>query len=392
MVLSIEIVLTLLCVLWVAGFTYAAWTVRRLPLLHNERTSAPKVWPRVSVIIPACNEAATLEPAVATLLRQDYPDLELVLIDDRSTDGTGAIMERLERQDARVVVCRIETLPRGWLGKVHALDVGVKRSSGDWLLFTDADVHFAPDTLRQAVALALARGIDHLTLVPRTLHKGFWLELAIAAFGVLFLLATRAGEVNQPSSDAFIGIGAFNLVNASMFRRTPGFEWLRLEPGDDVGLGLMMKRAGAKTWLALAYENLWVEWYPCLAAMFRGLEKNMFGPAAGYRWWILLLEVAVIWLIAVAPYLALAFAISHGKALPVVAALGALGAQVISALSAVGERFRRRTAVLLLPVGVILIGAVMLRAGYRCIKNGGIDWRGTFYSIEQLRAGQRLRF
>jgi glycosyltransferase involved in cell wall biosynthesis len=394
MIFVIELALVLLCAAWIAGFVYVGRAIKRLPLLQHENAPEPVVWPRLSVIIPACNEAATLERALATVLQQDYPDLEIVLIDDRSTDGTGAIMERVARQDPRVTTLRLETLPAGWLGKVHALHMGTKKSSGAWLLFTDADVHLAPGTLRRALALAVERGVDHLALVPRTIQRGFWLQLAVAAFGLLFFLATRAGSVNRPSSRAFIGIGAFNLVNAATFRRTPGFAWLRLEPGDDVGLGMMIKREGGKTWLALAYEHVSVEWYPSLAAMFRGLEKNLFGPAAGYRGWLLLVQVAMIWLIALAPYLALVAAprLAAGETVLALAALGALGAQLLFACGAIPQRRAERIGVFLLPLGMLLIGAIMIRAGYRCLKNGGIDWRGTHYSMEQLRAGQRIRF
>src|SRR5262245_56083515 len=180
------LILISLCALWVAGLGYLIISIKRLPVLREQHAPVPDVWPRLSVVIPACDEAANLESAVATLLQQDYPDLEIILVDDRSSDGTGEIIERLAREDPRIRAVHIETLPQGWLGKVHALHRGVEQASGDWLLFTDADVHFGAAILRRAIALVLQQRVDHLALIPRTLQKSFWLELAVNTFGLLF--------------------------------------------------------------------------------------------------------------------------------------------------------------------------------------------------------------
>jgi cellulose synthase/poly-beta-1,6-N-acetylglucosamine synthase-like glycosyltransferase len=386
------VILISLCALWVVGLGYLIISIKQVPALRDQHTPVPAVWPRLSVLIPACNEAASLESAVATLLQQDYPDLEIILVDDRSTDGTGEMIERLARENPRIRAVHVETLPRGWLGKVHALHRGVERASGDWLLFTDADVHFGAAILRRAVALVLHQRVDHLALIPRTIQKSFWLELAVNTFGLLFFITTRAASVNRPGSKAFVGIGAFNLVNAERFHRTPGFEWLRLEPGDDVGLGMMIKQSGGTTRLAFAYEDLSLQWYPSVMAMFKGLEKNLFGPGSRYRWWLMLIQVAVIWALVAAPYVSLAFGLAHGLAPLWIAGAAAISMQLIFPVCFLADRKTKGFILLLFPVGVLLITAMMLRAGYQCLKNGGIDWRGTHYPIDQLRAGQRVKF
>jgi hypothetical protein len=384
--------LALLCGAWIVGLGYLIRTIKRLPVLRKQHAPAPDSWPRLSVVIPACNEVANLESAVATLLQQDYPALEIILVDDRSTDGTGELIDRLAHHDARIRTVHVETLPQGWLGKVHALHRGVERASGDWLLFTDADVHFAAGTLRRAIALALHQRIDHLALIPQTIQKTFWLDVAVNAFGLLFFITTRAASVNQPGGNAFVGIGAFNLVNAERFHRTPGFEWLRLEPGDDVGLGMMMKQVGGTARLAFAREDLSVQWYPSVAAMFKGLEKNLFGPGSNYRWCLLLLQVIMIWMLAVAPYVALALGIGRGLLPLWVIGAATTTMQLMFSVFFVAGRPKKALSVLLFPVGMLLISAMMLRAGYQCVKNGGIDWRGTHYPMDQLRAGQRVKF
>ena len=392
MIIALLIFLLSLCAAWVVGFGYLIIAINRLPVFRNLQAPMPSVWPRLSVVIPACNEAATLESAVATLLQQDYPDLEIVLVDDRSTDGTGELIDRLAHQDPRIRTVHVETLPQGWLGKVHALHRGVEQASGAWLLFTDADVHFAAGTLRRAIAVVLHQCVDHLTLIPRAIQKSFWLDVAVNTFGLLFFIATRAGSVNRPHSKAFVGIGAFNLVSAERFHQTVGFEWLRLEPGDDVGLGMIIKQAGGTTRLAFAYEDLSVQWYASVAAMFKGLEKNLFGPGSDYRWWLMLLQVGTIWAAVVAPYFSLALGLARGLAPLWIAGAAAIGMHLIFSIFFVPERNTKRLSLLLFPVGVLLITAMMLRAGYQCVKNGGIDWRGTHYPLDQLRTGQRVTF
>ena len=392
MIIALLIFLISLCAAWVVGLAHLIISIKRLPVFRKQHAPTPDVWPRLSVVIPACNEAATLESAVATLLQQDYPDLEIILVDDRSTDGTGELIDRLARQDPRIRAVHVETLPHGWLGKVHALHRGVEQASGDWLLFTDADVHFAAGTLRRAVALVLHQRVEHLALIPRTIQKSFWLEVAVSTFGLLFFITTRAGSVNRPGSKAFVGIGAFNLVNAERFHRTVGFEWLRLEPGDDVGLGMMIKEAGGTTRLAFAYEDLSVQWYASVATMFKGLEKNFFGPGSDYRWWLMLLQVGMIWALVVAPYFSLALGLACRLAPVWIAGAAAISMQLIFSVSFVAERKTKSLSLLLFPVGVLLITAMMLRAGYQCVKNGGIDWRGTHYPLDQLRTGQRVKF
>jgi glycosyltransferase involved in cell wall biosynthesis len=384
--------LIILCVAWCVAFVYLAWALKKIPRLEQQTIAAPDRWPRLSVVVPACNEAAHMESAVMTLLCQDYPDLEIILVNDRSTDATGAIIARLAKADPRLRAVHVHTLPVGWLGKVHALHRGVAQASGDWLLFTDADVYFAPATLRRAVAYALYCEADHLALIPRTMQKSLWLDVAVQTFGLLFLIATRAAGVNQPGGKSYVGIGAFNLVKADTFRRTPGFEWLRLEPGDDVGLGIMTQRVGGLSRLALAHEHLTVEWYPSIRAMFRGLEKNLFGPGANYRWWLMIMQVGGLWALAVAPWAALMFGVALNSLLLLLAGAAAITAHALFSLCRVENRPKDTLSLLLFPFGLLLIGAMMLRAGYKCLKNDGIEWRGTHYPLIQLRQGQRVKF
>ena len=383
--------LVVLCALWIAIFAYLSWALKQVPFFERQTAALPERWPRLSVIVPACNEAAHLESAARTILDQDYPELEIILVDDRSNDGTGALIDLLAREDARVKALHIDKLPDGWLGKVHALHRGAERAEGEWLLFTDADVHFAPTTLRRAIAYVIDQQADHLTLIPRMIQTGLWLDVAVRTFSLLFLLGTRAATINRAGSRAFVGIGAFNLVKAETLSRTPGLEWLRLEPGDDVGLGMMIKQAGGITRLAFAQDDLSVEWYASVSAMFRGLEKNLFGPGCDYRCWRLVVQLGAIFSFVIAPWLLIGLGVIKGGAGLIVIGAAAVGTHILFALvNPLGKR-QEDYSLLLFPAGLLMIAAMLWRAGYKCLKNDGIDWRDTHYPLAQLRAGQRVK-
>src|SRR5512141_1681423 len=131
MIAAYQAALIALCGLWTVGFVYLSWAMLRLPQFHRLEFTAPVELPLLSIIIPACNEAANIERSVESLLQQDYRDFEIILVDDRSTDGTGEIIDRLARSEPRIRALHVKTLPEGWLGKVHALERGVEVARGD---------------------------------------------------------------------------------------------------------------------------------------------------------------------------------------------------------------------------------------------------------------------
>lgn len=383
------------CGFWIFILSFLLWTLRTIPLLSGEAEALcrdEEHWPKLSIIVPACNEAAHIEHALKTLLAQDYPNLEVIAIDDRSTDTTGEILDRLAGADARLRVLHLTELPKGWLGKVHALHRGVQIATGDWYLFTDADIYFEPRALRRAICYARHHQANHLVCMPRVETDSFWLNVAICSFGLLFFLTARVGLVNRPNSKTPIGVGAFNLVEAQMFRRTPGFEWLRMEPTDDYGLGLMINRGGGRTRFVVAEDEMAVPWYETLGDMIRGVEKNAFGPGAHYQWWRLSIQVGLLWALVAAPVVALVTGIVANNPLLLGTAGTIIAALAGFALLTPRGRNIPASSILFFPVGMLMMSAMMLRAAYRCTRNDGISWRGTHYSLAELRAGQRVRF
>lgn len=366
----------------------AAGLLRRwVPRLGSPSDPAPARWPRVSVICPARDEADTLEAAIRSRLADPYPDVELLVVDDRSTDGTRAIADRIAAADPRVRALHVAALPDGWLGKVHALETGRRAATGEWLLFSDVDVHVEPGTLAAAVAHAEARGLDHLACLPAIWPTGFCVDAAVSALGRALAVGGRLWAVSDPRSSAFAGVGAWNMVRRSALDRTPGFEWLRLEVVDDVGLGRMVKLHGGRSAVALAADRIGLRFYPTLGAMARGIEKNGFAVAGRFRWWRLLLNGAV-WLTLEWGVLV---ACAVGPAV-VTRAVGAAGIALAILASAALARWTRRplASAMLFPLGTALLLALMLRSAWIATRRGGVAWRDTVYPLDTLRAGQRI--
>ena len=376
------------CVYWLWMGVGAVRVVRAVPLLAKLNPPEPENWPTVSVVIPACNEAENLEAAVATVLEQDYPELEIILIDDRSTDGTGEIVDRIADDDGRVRPLHVTHLPDGWLGKVHALARGVELAAGRWLLLTDADVHLAGDTLRRAVAYCEHRGLDHLAAAPEMWSAGFILDVAIAAFLRSFCVVMRCWAIEDPRSSAYVGVGAFNLVRRSAFERTDGFEWLRLEAADDVGLGMMLKRSGARCCLVSATGQVGLYWYRSVAEMAQGLEKA-FATVAGCSILRLLAVCLSIAALEFAPLVALMPLGNSGLAW---AGLAMIATGTFSVVVLARGADVPIWPGLFSPLGVLFNTALFLRAGWLGMWRGGIVWRGTLYPSRMLRKGSRVKF
>ena len=369
-----------------ARYAHATYVGARIPFLPNRPIEEARRRPRVSVIVPARNEVDTLPTALASLLAQEGVDLEVVVIDDRSTDGTGAWLD--SQDDPRLTVVHVHELPEGWLGKVYALDVGTKVASGEWLLCTDADVRFAPTALTRALDHACASELDHLALVPDISAPTFGLRVVISAFGSLFLQGTRAHKVELPGSTAFCGVGAFNLVRARAFANTPGFSWLKAEIADDLGLAALMRQSGSRAQVAFGLDAVSVQWYSNLRALFCGLEKNAFACVAQFS---IVRAMAIITVVCLA---LTAWVAALTPAAPIWAKLA--GASAVVALGIHARMFQRKlqqpfVIALFDPLAHLFLALVLCWSTLAALWRGGVTWRGTLYPLAGLRGSQRVR-
>ncbi len=359
--------------------------IPKLPAMSDTATL-----PRLSVVVPARDEGSAIGRAVGSLLAQDYPDLEVIVVDDRSSDATGDVLRELAEKDRRLMALRVDELPAGWLGKNHALWRGAERANGEWLLFTDADVVFAPGALRQTVAYAAAEGLDHLTLTPRLVARGVALRAFVAFFGYAFVALWGAYLANDPKSKRGVGIGAFNLLRRSAYERIGTMRALSLRPDDDIRLGRRLRGFGFRQRVLNGNELLSIEWYPSLGAAISGLEKSMYSSleyrvvdAAGV---LLYLSATMVW-----PFVGVLLLGGIDRVL--------LAIVVVCLVAALLETYRQSMSLRLTPAALVV--AVLLPFSAACFgwaivrsvylaETRGVRWRGTTYPLSLLRAQSGL--
>jgi glycosyltransferase involved in cell wall biosynthesis len=342
--------------------------------------------PALSVVLAACNEADKLPRAFRSLLAQRYPGpFEIVAVDDRSTDGTGEMLDFLAAEApaaVRVVVLHVRDLPPGWLGKTHALWQGAQRASGEWLLFTDADVLFAPDCLDRAVAYAGRERLDHLVSFFRLELRGFWEHVFGLCFSFLFFIRFRPWHVRDPKRSNYLGVGGFNLLRKNAYEAIGTHRAIALEVADDMELGRRVKRAGFASDVVGAADQITVRWQEGLGGLMGGLVKNAYAgldysplKVAGS---IALLLLTMVWPVAGA-FVARARRARAGYAV------------ALAHLFAVGAYHARVGRIppayaLTLPFSTLLLIGVILRSLYVAEHDGGVTWRGTLYPLAELRA------
>ena len=346
--------------------------------------------PHLTVIVPACNEEISIEATLRSLLASTGIHLQIIAVDDRSTDQTGAIMDEVSAQSSGIAsgiaawhsleVLHIRELPNGWLGKPHALASAACMAKADWILFTDADVIFAPQATALALRYAEAERADHLVLMPEWLMGSHGEAAMLGAMHALTSWGMRLWRVSDPSARDFLGVGAFNLVRRSTYEALGGFEALRMEVIEDLRLGWTIKRAGYRQRVVLGPGLAAVRWSRGAWGVVRNLEKNLF---ALYRYRVGLTMLACSGLV-LQIVLPLAAVWSGGWArLAAIVLYAAIGGVYVS------SRGVTRVApayVLIYPLAASLFLFAMLRSMTLALVRGGVVWRGTKYSLWELRA------
>jgi glycosyltransferase involved in cell wall biosynthesis len=391
--------------------------------------------PHLSVIVPACNEEKSIEATLRSLLASTGLRLEMIAVDDRSTDQTGKLMDAIAAEALGgphgLEVVHVTDLPAGWLGKPHALAKGVEQATAPWLLFTDGDVSFAPHALELSLRLAQAERADQLvlalTLVSESIGEAAvqatapWLlftdgdvsfaphalelslrlaqaERADQLVLALTLLSESIGEaavqataqalaqwslrlwkVAEPKARDFCGTGGFNMVRTAMFARLGGFEKLRMEVVEDMTLGWMVKRAGGRSIVALGPGLVNIRWIEGIFGIVGNMEKNGF---AIFRFRVGLALAASLGLLlhAVLPLVAIA---AGGWTM----VAGLLTYASIALMFHANRRLNGvwpLAAVLFAPATAIISFGI-LRSVVLTLGRDGVNWRGTHYPLSELR-------
>jgi cellulose synthase/poly-beta-1,6-N-acetylglucosamine synthase-like glycosyltransferase len=360
--------------------TVARLVTRSLQDVPLENSDA---WPSVSLIVPARNEEPYIEAAVRSLTRLDYPNAQITIINDRSTDRTGAILDSLAAEFPQLNVVHLTELPAGWLGKNHAMQLGANRSTGDWLLFTDADIVYEPTALRRAMLYARRHNLDNLSAWP-VIHAPSWLlSMFMTTFAIYLFLFVRVWSIRNPKSTAHIGVGAFNLVKAEVYRAVGGHERIRLRPDDDLKLGKIVKLAGYRQDLIDATDMLSLEMYPSVHELIKGLEKNAFS-ASDYNIPLTVVASLLSLLWNVWPFVAVLVLASPARWIYLAVCLGLW----TMALGCARTLRTPASCALAFPLGVVMFVYIMWRTMLLNHYQGGIRWRDTHYSLAELRANR----
>jgi glycosyltransferase involved in cell wall biosynthesis len=352
----------------------------------DRKSTGDSVNPRVSIIVPARNEEEDIELSLTRLLELDYDNYEVIAVNDRSTDRTGEIMERVAENPVltsrRLRVIHHRELPSGWLGKTHAMWTATNEASGDWLLFTDADVLFKPDSVRRALAYAEAEKADHLVLFPRMIMKQPGEYMMIAFFQTMFVFGHRPWKVADPKSRDHMGVGAFNLIRRSVYEAVGTYKALRMEVLDDMKLGKVVKNAGYAQRNVFGGDLISIRWANGAMGVVNNLTKNFFAVLS-FQWPRTLISAFGLAFLNLMPFLGVWLA--HGWArLPYTVALGSMFSIYLgmSLRSGVPAYY-----FLLHPVSTALFIYTLLRSMFHALWNDGIIWRGTRYPLEELRKG-----
>jgi glycosyltransferase involved in cell wall biosynthesis len=367
---------------WVFHGLRVAWGLVRLPWLKDFAPLADAECPRISLLFAARDEEEKLPAALATLATIDYPNLEIIAVDDRSQDATGRILDEFALSHERFRVVHVTALPPGWLGKPHSLQKAYETSVGEWLLFTDADVRFAPDALRRAAAVVKRKNLDHFTLFGDVEMVGFWETVLITFFGLAFHMANDPYQVSNPHSRAYVGVGAFQLMKRSAYEACGTHRRLAMEVVDDMKLGKLVKQAGLRSGVGVAQEAVVIRWHAGVGNLIRGVTKNFFA-ALGYNLPLVVVAICGMWMMNVVPFVGVIW--GHGW----VQALSGI-AVVIALAFHVGVDIAMHVSPLYAfthPLGAVLFSYMLLRSTVVTLRDGGVTWRGTFYPLEELRRG-----
>ncbi len=248
---------------------------RGLPNL-GEASRSPETLPGISIIVPARNEENTVDAGIRSLLALDYPRLEIVAVNDGSTDRTPQILDRIAEDDPRLRVIHDPALPEGWQGKANAVWTAAGKSDPDnpWLLLTDADVQHSPQSLRRAVTIAIADDLDFLTCIPYLENGSLWEELIMPATWAGLTIGARPEKLNDPHTTP-IGIGPFILVKREVYLRSRGHSAIRDRQPEDSFLAAVVKESGGRMGVALAADQVRVRIYRGLKPMAEALVRKM---------------------------------------------------------------------------------------------------------------------
>jgi hopene-associated glycosyltransferase HpnB len=387
----LDLVLWFVFVVWIAAGLFAFWNIIGVVILRPVSFSDPPPFrlPRVSILLAARNEQEMLPATLDSLLKLDYPDFEIILVDDDSDDRTGAIADEwAQRHGAagKLHVIHNHHLPTGWRGKVHAMNLAAQTATGEWVLSTDADVVFHPSLLRQAVELAQRKNVQFLSLTPELEMQSWAEKVVLPAFGFLLFMLFPLRRVNDPRSSRAMAAGAFLLMRHDDLKALGGYARLRDTLIEDLRMAELFKRNGRRTYLGVTRGVFHTQMYENWREVFEGLARSAW-EGAGCSLWKVLAGVAAGSALAVLPWVSLAalwlahliagIPLAHDPAF--IAAAAASAASAIIYCPVVIFAGLSPLYTFTLPLASLFYSTVSAVSAFRSLTGPGLRWKGRSY-------------
>jgi glycosyltransferase involved in cell wall biosynthesis len=350
--------------------------------------NAPKVPPRVTIMIPAKDEGERIRACIESALAQDWADFEVIAVDDRSTDNTGAVMDELAARNPKLKVIHITEPPEaGWTGKNNACHQATLRATGEWLVFVDSDVVLKPDVVTAAMAVVTRKKFDLISLLPRLESHSMWesllVPLAASAASSMYLIALTN---TQHTKTAFAN-GQYLMISRAAYDAIGGHKTVADRFCEDVEIARLVKEKGLRPRVSWGIDFCSVRMYSSLPAIIRGWSRIYYAARVGSPWRLLLAGAFVI-VCGFSAYAALAWALVRlaypsghwpGGTTWLIASLTHLSLLTffVSTLYAWSGNPRRNA--FLFPFSAIILLGIFARAVRMCITKK-VEWRGTAYT------------
>lgn len=349
--------------------------------LRKSKAQLPANAPLVTILVPAKDEGSHIETCLRRVLEQDYPNFEVIAINDRSSDDTGATMDRLAQSESRLRVVHVTNLPDGWLGKCHALYQGTQSARGEWLFFVDSDVQLVPSALRETAALAIERQYDAVSILTRVITEYFIEKLMLPLLAGTWAALFKADQTNEDSEpELAVANGQFFLIRGEVYRKTGGHEAVKDRIVEDVELMRLLKKSGYKTRLFAGKHLASTRMHTHLKQMFHGWARIYAGTSRGSIWpmvgAILFMIVSVL-----SVYPALGYAVASHSPQWLVASGVHFG--LVTALTMLIFIWSGNSPIfaLLLPLSVPIEIAILAFSIHRA-RTGKVHWRGSEIHIK----------
>ena len=370
------------------------WLSRHLMIWRERKTGftltasyrSPDEAPLISVLVAAKDEEANIGECLRTLLTQDYPNFEVIVCNDRSTDRTGAIVSAIAQQDTRVRLMNIEHLPEGWFGKNNAMQTGIAASNGQWICMIDADCRqLSTRTLSVAMAYAQDKSCDLLSVLPVLEMKGFWENVVQPVCSGVMMIWFHPDKVNNPRKPNAYANGAFMLMQRDAYETVGTHEAVRLQANEDMHMAALVKAKGLALRVVRSEDLYVVRMYTSLRAILNGWSRIFYGTFGTVK--RLSLSMMVMLVMGLLPYFTAAIALTAAAngASTIWLAAGLVG--LTAAMLQISVIFRfyklingRPGLCWTYPIGCVITVVALVKSLTKLRRGAKLVWRSTAYA------------